>query len=159
MDRHGRVVAVPYLRQMVFPAGGRMSSLRNLTRQSRSGRCIVRNIELEMVLNGWAWVLDRYEPDQRYFHALEDAQRSRRGLWARDGNIHPWEFKKNRYREKSQGRRQSRPQPTLFDGPLDFERCPVDGCMGHIIERSGKFGRFYGCSEFPICRYSRSGRE
>jgi ssDNA-binding Zn-finger/Zn-ribbon topoisomerase 1 len=25
-----------------------------------------------------------------------------------------------------------------------------------VVERSGRFGRFYGCSEFPRCRYSSS---
>ena len=159
VDRHGRVVAIPYLRQVNSPVGGLMSSLRSLTGLPMPGRSIVRNIELEMVVNGWAWVLDRYEPEQRYFDALEDAQRNRRGIWARDDNVHPWEFKKSRYREKRQGRRQPPQQPILFDGPVAFEPCPADGCTGHIVERNGKFGRFYGCSEFPKCRYSRSDRE
>ena len=159
VDRHGRIVAIPYLRQMNSPVGGLISSLRSLTGLPMPGRSIFRNIELEMVVNGWAWVLDRYEPDQRYFDALEDAQHNRRGIWARDDNIHPWEFKKNRYREKGQGRRQPTQQPTLFDGPVAFEPCPADGCTGHIVERNGKFGRFYGCSEFPKCRHSRSVRK
>lgn len=65
IDGHGRIVAVPYL---------------------RLEGSVCRNVELEMVLNGWAWVLDRYEPDDRYFAALDDAQRHRRGIWARDEN-------------------------------------------------------------------------
>lgn len=159
VDRHGRVVAIPYLRQMNSGVGGLMSSLRSLTGLLNAEKSLCRNIELEMVLNGWAWVLDRYEPHERYFQALDDAQRNRRGIWARDDNIHPWEFKKNRYREKRQGRRQPMQQPTLFDGPAAVERCPADGCTGHIVARDGKFGRFYGCSEFPKCRHSRSVRE
>lgn len=159
VDRHGRVVAVPYLRQTNPPAGGLVSSLLNLTGLNVPGRPAFRNIELEMVVNGWAWVLDRYEPDERYFLALEDAQRNRRGIWARDDNIHPWEFKKTRYREKQRGRSQPSPQPTLFDRPAAIEPCPANGCAGHIVERSGKFGGFLGCSEFPKCRYSRSIRE
>lgn len=156
VDRHGRVVAVPYLRQANPPVGGLVSSLLTLTGRNAPGRPIFRNIELEMVLNGWAWVLDRYEPDERYFLALGDAQRNRRGIWARDNNIHPWEFKKTRYREKQRGRSQPSPQPTLFDRPEAIEPCPAEGCAGHIVRRSGKFGDFFGCSKFPKCRYSRS---
>jgi endonuclease YncB( thermonuclease family) len=156
VDRHGRVVAVPYLRQVNPPVDGLVSSLLTLTGRNAPGRPIFRNIELEMVLNGWAWVLDRYEPDERYFLALGDAQRNRRGIWARDNNIHPWEFKKTRYREKQRGRSQPSPQPTLFDCPEVIGPCPAEGCAGHIVTRSGKFGDFFGCSKFPKCRYSRS---
>jgi endonuclease YncB( thermonuclease family) len=133
IDGHGRIVAVPYLRQQDL---------------------VSRNIELEMVLNGWAWVLDRYEPEPHYFAALEDAQRHRRGIWARSGNIHPWEFKKQTH----QARRKQQPaRPRQSDLLLDQRQaCPNEGCQGHVVERSGRFGRFYGCSEFPRCRYSSS---
>ena len=30
--------------------------------------------------------------------------------------------------------------------------CPL--CGNSLIERSGKFGRFYGCNSFPRCRYT-----
>ena len=133
IDGHGRIVAVPYLRH-----------------QDRFSR----NIELEMVLNGWAWVLDRYEPEPHYFEALEDAQRHRRGIWAQSGNVHPWEFKKQTYRSRRQQRRGSPRQSELL---LDQRQpCPNDECQGHLVERSGRFGSFYGCSEFPKCRYSSS---
>lgn len=138
VDGHGRIVAVPYLRE-------------------DGSAC--RNIELEMVLNGWAWVLERYEPDARYFKALDDAQRHRRGIWERADNLHPWEFKKQTYRKQ----REQAGAPARQAGlPFDQERdriCPIDGCQGLIVQRSGKFGSFYGCSEFPKCRYSRSSLE
>jgi endonuclease YncB( thermonuclease family) len=88
-DRFRRVVAVPYLRQ--------------------AGDC--RNIELEMLLNGWAWLLGRYCPPEHYYRALEDAQRHRRGIWARDDNVEPWEFKKQSYRSRP---RRSANQGDLF---------------------------------------------
>ena len=140
MDRHGRIVAIPYLKQTQEYA-------------------TYRNIELEMVLNGWAWVLDRYGPDQRYIQALEDARQNRRGIWARGENIHPWEFKRKQYREK----RERKIPATQHKNPLErrgaVEPCPTDGCTGHIVSRNGKFGAFYGCSEFPKCRYSRTASD
>jgi endonuclease YncB( thermonuclease family) len=138
IDGHGRIVAVPYLRQP------------NL---------VCRNIELEMVLNGWAWVLERYEPEPHYLEALRDAQRHRRGIWAQSGNIHPWEFKKQTYRTRGQQGRSSPRQSELLLDQQARHPCPNDGCRGHLVERSGRFGSFYGCSEFPKCRYSSSDPE
>jgi endonuclease YncB( thermonuclease family) len=134
VDRYGRMVCVPYLCEPIH-----------------SER--FRNIELEMVLNGWSWVLDRYGPDERYFEALEDAQRNRRGIWASEGNVHPWEHKRRKYHEgfnRSQQLRRSEVDPASVES-----RCPLE-CGGHLVERNGKFGLFWGCSNFPGCRYSRS---
>lgn len=144
VDRHGRIVAVPYLRQKS---------------PHPKGSYICRNIELEMVLNGWAWVLDRYEPDVRYFDALEDARRHRRGIWALNENIHPWEFKKQNYRKKRKPSSSPPRQPELFSEKEPICRCPNEGCEGQLVQRSGRFGTFYGCSEFPNCRYSCSSPE
>lgn len=38
--------------------------------------------------------------------------------------------------------------------PVAF--CPK--CGGELIQRSGKFGRFLGCSNFPECRYTKNIR-
>lgn len=139
-DRHRRVVAVPYLWQQDPQSGARY---------------ICRNVELEMILNGWAWVLDRYCPPDHYFDALKDAHRNRRGIWARDDNVHPWEFKKHVYRAKRQQQQpNSTGQPAHF--PAADSSCPQLGCNGRLVQRSGRFGTFYGCSEFPKCRYART---
>ena len=62
---------------------------------------LTRNIEIEMLLNGWAWVLERYGPDEIYLEALEIAQRNKRGIWAYDDNVHPWTFKGQKYNDPS----------------------------------------------------------
>lgn len=142
VDAHGRIVAVPYL-------------CRN-GRDDGTGIQMCRNIELEMVLNGWAWVLDRYCPEKHYFDALEDAQRHRRGIWAFDENVHPWEFKKQAYRLKKERPGGATSQGSLFSEDEPGHRCPQDGCRGHLVQRTGRFGAFYGCSDFPDCRYSCS---
>jgi len=85
VDRHGRVVAVPYL-------GDRRFRNRSLY--------LTRNIEIEMLLNGWAWVLERYGPDEKYFEALDVAQRNKRGIWAYEDNVHPWTFKRQKYNDR-----------------------------------------------------------
>ena len=119
VDRYGRIVAVPYLGD--------------------------RNIEIEMLLNGWAWVLERYGPDEIYFEALEVAQRNKRGIWAYEDNVHPWTFKGQKYND----RRLRKKSKTI-------EKCPAEGCVGSLVKRNGKFGAFYGCSNYPNCTYTRS---
>lgn len=154
VDRHGRVVCVPYLigdqASQDPPDTGVMGSfLRHLISP------VSRSVELEMVLNGWAWVLARYGPDPSYLEALSDARSNRRGIWLRDDNEHPWAFKKGRYRTK-QNRPVGTPQPDLLATGSNSKRCAISGCDGHLVERSGRFGPFYGCSNYPRCRHSTS---
>lgn len=33
--------------------------------------------------------------------------------------------------------------------------CPECGCI--LVKRNGRFGAFWGCSGFPLCRYTRKG--
>lgn len=39
---------------------------------------------------------------------------------------------------------------------MPLELCPK--CGGELKKRSGKFGEFYGCSNFPDCRFTRNIR-
>jgi endonuclease YncB( thermonuclease family) len=86
-DRHGRLVAVGYLADR-YPDR-------------------TMNIEIEMLRNGWAWLVEKYGPDQIYFDALEVAQRNRRGIWAHEDNVPPWSFKRQKY----SNRRRRMPDP------------------------------------------------
>jgi endonuclease YncB( thermonuclease family) len=101
-DRHGRLVAVGHLAD----------------RYRVSDRA--RNIEIEMLLNGWAWVLERYEPDPIYFEALEVAQRNKRGIWAFDDNVHPSTFKRQKYSVRP--RRRGAPKPHHANRKLLLKR-------------------------------------
>jgi endonuclease YncB( thermonuclease family) len=135
VDRYGRVVAVAYLgdRYPASPFSGRSLYL-------------TRNIEIEMLLNGWAWVLERYGPDETYLEAMEVAQRNKRGIWAWENNVPPWIFKGRKHAHRRLSAKKSNA----------VEKCPAAGCVGSLVKRNGKFGLFYGCSNYPNCRYSRS---
>lgn len=108
-DRHGRIVCVPYLTHILDDR----AAVPALAERLWAPISFLRNVELEMVVNGWSWVLDRYGPDARYYEALDEARRHRRGIWARDDNVNPWEFKKRMYREAKRGTDQTR-QANLF---------------------------------------------
>lgn len=41
----------------------------------------------------------------------------------------------------------------IIKADSEKEKCPK--CDGYLIERKGKFGRFYGCSKFPKCRFTK----
>ena len=143
VDRHGRLVCVPFL--MADYSAGEFRTSSNRLHVARTPLFVSRNIELEMVLNGWAWVLERYGPDERYLEALDDAKRHKRGIWALENNIHPWEFKKQKYRETER---------STADKQSARHLCPTDGCRGHLVKRNGKFGEFFGCSNYPKCKYT-----
>lgn len=34
-----------------------------------------------------------------------------------------------------------------------LEKCPQ--CDGNLVERKGKYGKFYGCSNYPKCKFTR----
>jgi micrococcal nuclease len=61
-----------------------------------------RNINLEMVAEGWAWVSpkSRKLPDgAEYIFAEEQARLKKLGLWLQDNPQPPWEFRKTRKTE------------------------------------------------------------
>ena len=121
----------------------------------KRARLVTRNIELEMIVNGWAWVLEQYafEREEEYFEAQEDARRHRRGLWSIDNPEPPWEFKR---KQSSRKKIESR-QPNLFAAAIS--QCLAEGCSGHLVERKGDRGPFFGCSNFPHCRYSQNSED
>ena len=43
--------------------------------------------------------------------------------------------------------RKQETQDAIYSG-----HCPL--CGGYLVERKGKFGKFYGCSNYPKCRFT-----
>lgn len=82
------------------------------TGTARRPRPVQRNIELEMIVNGWAWKLEQYAFDRQdeYAAAQQDARQNRRGIWAVNNPEPPWRFK---WRQK-QGKRRSATQGKLI---------------------------------------------
>ena len=40
-----------------------------------------------------------------------------------------------------------------IDIPERLHNCP--NCGGELIKRTGKYGEFYGCRNFPKCKYTK----
>jgi endonuclease YncB( thermonuclease family) len=81
---------------------------------AKFSRTVTRNIEMEMIVNGWAWVVEQYtfEHEDLYFSAQEDAWRNKRGLWSVDEPEPPWKFKQREKRRKLR----NLCSPDLFSG-------------------------------------------
>ena len=101
IDPYKRVLCMAYLTE-AMPIGrvdyylnGRLG-----TGTSRRARAVTRNIELEMIVNGWAWVTEQYTFDREaeYFEAQENARSNQRGLWAMKDPEPPWTFKRRQKR-------------------------------------------------------------
>ena len=89
------------LAKKVLHKQGRLEIMRMDSRQNAIGVLSIegRNINLEMVAEGWAWanVHKQHHPaPQEYVLAEEKARARKAGLWIDENPIPPWEFKKVR---------------------------------------------------------------
>ena len=55
-----------------------------------------RNLNEELVRNGFAWHYKAYSKDVNLANAEADARRFKRGLWADPNPVAPWDFRKNK---------------------------------------------------------------
>jgi len=74
--------------------------------KDRYGRTIGRvhlgllDVNAEMVRTGYAWVYVNYARDQSLYALEREAREARRGLWASDVRVPPWEWRKEKRRRK-----------------------------------------------------------
>jgi hypothetical protein len=67
--------------------------------RDRYGRLVGRvyvdglDVNAEMVRQGHAWVYRKYATDSELYALEREAREQRRGLWASDGNIPPWQWR------------------------------------------------------------------
>ena len=70
--------------------------------KDRYGRTIGRvhlgrlDVNAEMVRTGFAWVYRKYAKDQSLYALEDEARTARRGLWASDVRVPPWERRKEK---------------------------------------------------------------
>ena len=55
-----------------------------------------RDINLQQVKDGYAWVYKKYSKNHNYFKAEKEAKSKKLGLWSDKNPIEPWEFRKNK---------------------------------------------------------------
>ncbi len=55
-----------------------------------------KDINLQQVKDGYAWVYRQYSKKSEYYKAEETARKMRIGLWFDKNPIEPWEFRKNK---------------------------------------------------------------
>ena len=55
-----------------------------------------RDINLQQVKDGYAWVYKKYSKNPTYFKAEQEARSKKIGLWSDRNPIEPWVFRKNK---------------------------------------------------------------
>lgn len=113
LDKYRRLLCMGYLTEDIQTGGVEYFQNGKCDAGTvRRARPVTRNIELEMLVNGWAWVMKQYAFDREadYFAAQEDARRNRRGLWSMENPEAPWKFKEKQKRRRIAAQR----QPNLF---------------------------------------------
>lgn len=111
IDKYKRMLCMAFLAEQMEP--GRIDYFHKGqcgAGRVRSACSVVRNVELEMIVNGWAWVVEQYAFDREdeYFEAQDDARQHRRGIWASDDPEPPWTYKRRQKRQRSQAEAQYR---------------------------------------------------
>lgn len=41
----------------------------------------------------------------------------------------------------------------VFNNDVELETCPE--CGGNLLKKSGKYGKFFGCSNYPKCKFTK----
>lgn len=55
-----------------------------------------KDINIQQVKDGYAWVYKKYSKNSNYFKAEKGARSKKLGLWSDKNPIEPWEFRKNK---------------------------------------------------------------
>lgn len=59
-----------------------------------------RDVSREILRAGWAWFYDPKHQDESYKKEELEAQKEGQGMWKAQGNIPPWEWRKNHNHQK-----------------------------------------------------------
>jgi endonuclease YncB( thermonuclease family) len=71
-----------------FPANKESSVVR-----CRTTMCVEMVVNAKLVEDGWAWHFKKYNSDERLAKLEETARTAKRGLWADEAPLAPWDFR------------------------------------------------------------------
>lgn len=57
------------------------------------GIVIVGDVDAKMIEDGWAWHFKKYNDEERLAKLEEAARRAKRGLWADENPLAPWDYR------------------------------------------------------------------
>jgi endonuclease YncB( thermonuclease family) len=97
---HGQAVAIRSRQSLIQICGGELASLESKGRD-KNGRLLARvtcngtDANAEQVRRGMAWVFDRYStPGSPLYAIQQEARAARRGLWAHNDPVPPWDWRR-----------------------------------------------------------------
>jgi len=106
------------------------------------------DVNARLVEDGWAWHFKRYNDEQRLAKLEEQARKARRGLWADDKPLSPWEFRARQRTPQAEATKPATGEKALFwlntsSGVRHNQRCE------HF--QKTKKGRLCGPNEGRAC--------
>ncbi len=124
------------------------------------GRVYVGNLDVnaELVRQGYAWVYRKYAKDKSLYRWEEEARESRRGLWASDHPIPPWEWRRGKKTVKKDAIVCTMDAKQCPDGSWVSRKppgCQFAPCPGEDQTSPGQFT----CSSKLYCREMASCAE
>lgn len=75
-----------------------------------------RNLNEELVKEGYAWHYKDYSKDVRLANLEADARRFKRGLWATPNPVAPWDFRKNK--KETAAQQKAKKEAAIQNAPL-----------------------------------------
>jgi ribonuclease HI len=112
------------------------------------------NLVCKIVSKQWGWKNSRWDPHRDAPHLRELLESALGLLQGYDFEIHWIPGEKNS--EADRLSREILMRTGAIRSDSEVRRCPL--CDSKLVERSGKFGRFYGCSHYPQCKFTQKIR-
>jgi endonuclease YncB( thermonuclease family) len=75
------------------------------------------DVNAQMIEDGWAWHYKKYNSEMRLSKLEEQAKTAKKGLWAEENPLPPWEF---RARQKTGGIAEAATEPPAESSPAGF---------------------------------------
>lgn len=75
------------------------------------------DVNAQMIEDGWAWHYKKYNSEMRLSKLEEQAKTAKKGLWAEENPLPPWEF---RARQKTGGIAETAAEPPAESSPAGF---------------------------------------
>lgn len=119
------------------------------------------NVNERLLADGWVWQYDEFNTDPAWATLEEEARAEKRGLWAHENQIPPWEFRKleGQRRQAARTQRQGLTAETAPAAP-DAETAPMtsaddDASLGYWLNSSSNVRHNSSCRYYKNTKRGR----
>jgi ribonuclease HI len=128
-----------------------VKAISNLNAGEKIRICGDSNIVCNMVAKKWGWKKKKWLPHKKAPH-LKTLLDKTLNLLANYNYEVKW-IPREENEEADILSKSVLIEAGIIKPDLEIEQCP--NCNGKLMVRNGKFGKFYGCSNYPKCRFTK----